>query len=114
MTPPLHARLFRLGLVALPALLAGAALADPEAYVGNFKDNTVSVVDTATAAVSSSRSRSPKAHTACCSARAAGRGRTYYVSGDGSLALSVVSTTTDRVAVIDTDSGRELGNVPVP
>ena len=141
MTPPLHARLFRLGLVALLALLADAALADPKAYVGNFKDNTVSVVDTATAAVVATIAVAEGPHGMLLSPD----GRTLYVSGDGSSALSVISTTTDRVArtltvgrtphglaqtqdgkrllvavygedrvaVIDTDSGRELGSVPV-
>ena len=39
-------------LAAAPlALPVGAAAVGPKAYVGNFKDNTVSVIDTATAKV---------------------------------------------------------------
>ena len=33
------------------ALITSAAAAGPKAYVGNFKDNTVSVIDTRTGAV---------------------------------------------------------------
>ena len=32
-------------------LFSGMAIAGPKAYVGNFKDNTVSVIDTAAGAV---------------------------------------------------------------
>ena len=48
----LQISLARLLFAAVPlALTTGIAGAAPKAYVGNFKDNTVSVIDTATRTV---------------------------------------------------------------
>lgn len=141
MTRLFRARLFQVGLLAPLALLAGETWAGAKAYVGNFKDNTVSVVDTASLSVVATIPVAEGPHGMLLSPD----GGTLYVSGDGSSTVSVVDTGTDRVtrtltvgraphglaqtpdgqrllvavygedriAVIDTVSGRELGSVPV-
>ena len=141
MSLPFQARLFRLGVSAMLCALAGVAFAGPKAYIGNFKDNTVSVVDTSTAAVIATIAVAEGPHGMLLSPD----GRTLYVGGDGSSALSVIDTATDRVArtltvgrtphglaqtpdgkrllvavygedrvaVIDTATQREVGSVPV-
>jgi YVTN family beta-propeller protein len=141
MSTSFPACLFRFGLAALLAALAGTAVADPKAYVGNFKDNTVSVVDTTRAAVVATIAVADGPHGMLLSPD----GKTLYVSGDGSSQLSVVDTASDRVmrtltvgrtphglaqtpdgrrllvavygedrvAVIDTGDGREVASVPV-
>jgi YVTN family beta-propeller protein len=80
----------------LPALLlaASVAFAAPKAYVGNFKDNTVSVIDTATATVIATVPVAAGPHGMAVSAD----GATVYVSGDGSSSVSVIDTATDKVA----------------
>lgn len=74
-------------------LLAGAALAGPKAYVGNFKDDTVSVIDTARASVVGVIAVAAGPHGMVLSPD----GRTLYVGGDGSSQVSVIDTATDRV-----------------
>ena len=92
-----HSVLFRLakGLVAalLLPLAGAAAAADAKAYVGNFKDNTVSVIDTGRAAVTSVIPVAAGPHGMVLSPD----GRTLYVSGDGSSQVSVIDTASDRV-----------------
>jgi YVTN family beta-propeller protein len=74
------------------ALALGAAAA-PKAYVGNFKDNTVSVIDTATGAVIATVPVSAGPH----GMTATPDGKTIYVSGDASSTVSVIDTATDKV-----------------
>ena len=74
---------------AVPALAAG-----PKAYVGNFKDNSVSVIDTGTGTVVATVPVAAGPH----GMSAAPDGRTVYVSGDGSSEVSIIDTATDRVA----------------
>ena len=124
----------------LPLCLAASA-ADPKAYVGNFKDNTVSVIDTGRAAVVSVIPVAAGPHGMSLSPD----GRSLYVSGDGSAEVSVIDTSTDRVvrtlvvgrsphglnlsrdgrrlfvavygedrvAVFDTNGGQQVASVPV-
>ena len=80
---------FAAAALALPALAAG-----PKAYVGNFKDNSVSVIDIGTATVVATVPVAAGPH----GMSAAPDGRTVYVSGDGSSEVSVIDTATDRVA----------------
>jgi YVTN family beta-propeller protein len=77
-----------LGAFAVDAVAAGA-----KAYVGNFKDNTVSVIDIGTRTVVATVPVSAGPHGMI----AAPDGRTVYVSGDGSSEVSVIDTATDRV-----------------
>jgi YVTN family beta-propeller protein len=80
--------------VALWLLLAAtAAPADPKAYVGNFNDNTVSVIDTGRVAMVGVIPAAAGPHGMSLSPD----GRTLYVGGDGSSQVSVIDTTTDRV-----------------
>ena len=83
-----------LALVASLTLAIPAALAaGPKAYVGNFKDNTVSVIDTGVGAVVATVPVAAGPH----GMSSAPDGRTIYVSGDGSSSVSVIDTATDRV-----------------
>jgi YVTN family beta-propeller protein len=82
-------------------LLAGAALAltsciaiaGPKLYVGNFADNTVSVIDTADGKVVATVPVVTGPHGMSISRD----GRTVYVTGDGSSSLSIIDTASDRV-----------------
>jgi YVTN family beta-propeller protein len=89
-------------LKSIPALVLAAALASaaiaafaagPKAYVGNFKDSTVSVIDTATGAVTGTVPVAAGPHGMSMSPD----GKTVYVSGDESSTVSVIDTATDRV-----------------
>ena len=81
-----------LGTVLLMFTLAANA-AGPKAYVGNFKDNSVSVIDTGTGLVVATVPVSAGPH----GMSATPDGRTVYVSGDGSSEVSVIDATSDRV-----------------
>ena len=84
-------------LVVALSLAAGASLAaaaPPKAYVGNFKDSTVSVIDTGSGAVVATIPVATGPHGMAVS----GDGRFVYVTGDGSSSLSVIDTAADRVA----------------
>ena len=74
--------------------VATAIAAGPKAYIGNFKDNTVSVIDTGTATVVATVPVAAGPHGMI----ATPDGRTVYVSGDGSSEVSVIDATSDRVA----------------
>jgi YVTN family beta-propeller protein len=93
-------RNFRLALVravfgALAFALACSALAaGPKVYVGNFKDSTVSVIDTGTGSVVATVPVAAGPH----GMGIAPDGRTVYVSGEGSSDVSVIDTATDRVS----------------
>ena len=89
-----RSRLIRLLLGALSfAVAAGAIAAGPKAYVGNFKDNTVSVIDIGAAKVVGTVPVATGPHGMAVTPD----GRTVYVSGDGSSEVSVIDTATDRV-----------------
>ena len=86
---------FAAGLACLALSATSAVFADgPKAYVGNFKDNTVSVIDTAAGRVIA---------TVPVAAGPDGivvtrDGKSTYVSGSSTTALSVIDTATDRIA----------------
>src|ERR1044072_8927756 len=67
--------------------------AGPKVYIGNFKDNTVSVIDTDTGAVVATVPVSAGPHGMAMTQD----GRTVYVSGDGSSLVDVIDTATDKV-----------------
>lgn len=84
-------------LVLLSALAASAApalAAGPKAYVGNFKDSTVSVIDTGTERVVATV---PVAAGPDGIMVAPG-GRSVFVSGSGASTVSEIDASTDRVA----------------
>ena len=84
------------------AVLAGSAAAGPKAYVGNFKDNTVSVIDTVSRQVSATIPVSAGPH----GMGIAPDGSRVYVSGDASTSVSVIDTRDDRIAgVIEVGQG---------
>jgi YVTN family beta-propeller protein len=64
-----------------------------KAYVGNFKDNTVSVIDTDAGKVVATVPVAKGPHGMAITQD----GRTVYVSGDGSSSLDVIDTATDKV-----------------
>src|SRR5262249_9094373 len=78
----------------LTALMATSAFAGgPKAYIGNFKDNTVSVVDTDNGTVIATVPVSAGPHGMAMTQD----GRTVFVSGDGSSSVDVIDTATDKV-----------------
>jgi len=80
--------------VILTTLAATTAFAGgPKAYVGNFKDNTVSVIDTDAGAVVATMPVAAGPHGMAITQD----GRTVYVSGDGSSSVDVIDTATDKV-----------------
>ena len=87
-------RLVKLVVALSLAACASVAAAAPKAYVGNFKDSTVSVVDTGSGAVVTTIPVATGPHGMAVS----GDGRFVYVTGDGSSSLSVIDTAVDRVA----------------
>jgi YVTN family beta-propeller protein len=79
----------------LSASVATAAFAaGPKAYVGNFKDNTVSVIDTDAGKVVATVPVAAGPHGMAVSPD----GRNVYVSGDLASTVSVIDTASDRVA----------------
>jgi YVTN family beta-propeller protein len=82
---------------------AAAFAAGPKAYVGNFKDSTVSVIDTGTGAVTAILPVAAGPHGMTMTPD----GKTVYVSGDESSTVSVIDTATDRVT-----SAIEVGKTP--
>jgi len=78
---------------ALLGFAAHALAAGPQAYVGNFKDNTVSVIDTATRAVVATVPVVAGPHGMAVTPD----GRRVYVSGDNASGVSVIDTASDRV-----------------
>ena len=76
------------GLAATPILAAG-----PKAYVGNFKDNTVSVIDAGAGKVVATVPVAAGPHGMAMTQD----GRTLYISGDGSSSIDVIDTATDKV-----------------
>ena len=82
-----------LSVLALVAQTTAQA-ADAKAYVSNFKDNSVSVIDTGRAAVVATIPVAAGPHGMALSPD----GRTLYVSGDGSAQVSVIDTASDSVS----------------
>ena len=85
-----------LGLAVAGSMLAMAttsAHAGSKAYVGNFTDNTVSVIDTSTGSAIATIPVAAGPHGMAISQD----GSTVYVTGDGSSSLNVIDTATDRV-----------------
>ena len=78
---------------ALLAVAAHALAAGPQAYVGNFKDNTVSVIDTGSAKVIATLPVAAGPH----GMTQTPDGKTVYVSGDASSEVSVIDTASNRV-----------------
>src|SRR4030095_9039634 len=64
-----------------------------KAYVSNFKDNTVSVIDTDAGKVVATVPVAAGPHGMAITQD----GRTVYISGDGSSSLDVIDTATDKV-----------------
>jgi YVTN family beta-propeller protein len=79
-----------LGTLAADSVFA----AGPKVYVGNFKDNTVSVIDTDASAVVATVPVAAGPHGMVISPDSS----TVYVSGDGASTVSVFDTASDRVA----------------
>jgi YVTN family beta-propeller protein len=75
-------------------IAASAAAAGPKAYVGNFSDNTVSVIDTGTGSVVATVPVSTGPHGMVITPD----GRITYVSGDGASTVTAIDTATDKVA----------------
>jgi YVTN family beta-propeller protein len=80
------------GVLALTWPASFAMAAGPKAYVGNFKDNTVSVIDTATRAVVGTVGVVAGPHGMAVTPD----GRWVYVSGDNASGVSVIDTASDR------------------
>jgi YVTN family beta-propeller protein len=83
----------RLLITAALALNSALALAAAKAYIGNFADNTVSVIDTAANRVIATIPVVQGPHGMAISHDS----RTVYVAGDRSSSLSIIDTATDRV-----------------
>jgi YVTN family beta-propeller protein len=85
------------GLFALAAstqrVQAASAAPATKAYVGNFKDNTVSVIDTDAGKVVATVPVAAGPHGMAITQD----GRTVYVSGDATSSLDVIDTATDKV-----------------
>jgi YVTN family beta-propeller protein len=83
-----------LALAACSQTMQPAARTQPaKAYVGNFKDNTVSVIDTDAGKVVATVPVAAGPHGMAITQD----GRTVYVSGDRSSSLNVIDTVTDKV-----------------
>jgi len=123
-------------LIGRPALAAG-----PKAYVGNFKDNTISVIDVNLKRVTATIPVPPGPHGIAITPD----NRWVYVASDGASSVSVIDTATDKlietievgrnphgviasadgkyvlvgvydtdtVAIIDTSTRKRVGSVPV-
>lgn len=70
-----------------------AVAAGPKAYVGNFKDNTVSAIDTATGSVVATIPVVAGPHGMVVTPD----GKRLFVSGDSSSGVSLIDTASDRV-----------------
>ena len=96
-TPPTHEtllrRLARAGAISLVFVATSTLAAGPKAYVGNFKDNTVSVIDTAQGTVVATVPVVAGPH----GMGVTPDGRRVFVSGDNASGVSVIDTATDRV-----------------
>jgi YVTN family beta-propeller protein len=87
-------QLSRAGAILTTLVATTAFAAGPKAYVGNFKDNSVSVIDTDAGKVVATVPVGTGPHGMAVSPD----GRNVYVSGDLASTVSVIDTTSDRVA----------------
>lgn len=87
-------RLARLLALAAGAFALAVASAAPKAYVGNFKDSTVSVIDTGAGTVVKTVPVAAGPHGMAVSPD----GRFVWVAGEGSTHVSVIDTASDTVA----------------
>jgi YVTN family beta-propeller protein len=85
---------FLLSGIMLLGIATGAMAAGPKAYVGNFSDSTVSVIDTATGSVVATVPVATGPHGMAITPD----GRIAYVSGDGASTVTAIDTATDKVA----------------
>jgi YVTN family beta-propeller protein len=74
-------------------LLKPAVAAGPKAYVGNFKDNTISVIDLELKRVTATIPIPPGPHGMVITPD----NRWLYVASDGASTVSVVDTATDKL-----------------
>jgi YVTN family beta-propeller protein len=93
-------RYFRKGCLVTILLLAGLFLgahgvsaAGPKAYVGNFKDNTISVIDVELKQVTATIPVPPGPHGIVITPD----NRWVYVASDGASTVSVIDTATDKL-----------------
>jgi len=84
---------FALALFVAALFPVAGAVAGPKAYIGNFADNTVSAIDTATGKVVATIPVAAGPHGMAISSD----GRIVYISGDGSSSVSVIDTASDAV-----------------
>ena len=91
MSPTVLHRLAAMACLAGAVTLASAA---PKAYVGNFKDDTVSVIDLDAVAVVATLPVAAGPHGMAVTPD----GRKVYVAGDGASTLTVIDAAGDRVA----------------
>jgi len=89
----LFRRLARAGGIALVLVSTSTLAAGPKAYVGNFKDNTVSVIDMGTDRVVATVPVVAGPHGMSVTPD----GRRVFVSGENASGVSVIDTATDRV-----------------
>lgn len=80
-------------LVATFLLVKAAIAAGPKAYVGNFKDNTVSVIDLELKRVTATIPVPPGPHGIAITPD----NRWVYVASDGASTVSVIDTATDKL-----------------
>lgn len=80
-------------LAALALIVNPVSAAGPKAYVGNFKDNTISVIDLEQKQVTATILIPPGPHGMAITPD----NRWVYVASDGASTVSVIDTTTDKV-----------------
>ncbi len=80
-------------LAAVSVFLKPAFAAGPKAYVGNFKDNTISVIDLGSKRVTATISVPPGPHGMVITPD----NRWVYVASDGTSTVSVIDTATDQL-----------------
>jgi len=85
--------IFAAGAILVAIAATSALAAGPKAYIGNFKDNSVSVIDTDSGTVVATVPVSAGPHGMAITRD----GRTVYVSGDGSSSVDVIDTASDKV-----------------
>ena len=98
LTTPTHEtllrRLARVGAtIALLFVATSTLAAGPKAYVGNFKDNTVTVIDTTTGTVVATIPVAAGPH----GMGVTPDGRRVFVTGENTSGMSVIDTANDRV-----------------
>src|SRR5688572_31690622 len=80
-------------LAAVLVFLKPAVAAGPKAYVGNFKDNTINVIDLESKRVTATVPIPPGPHGMVITPD----NRWVYVASDGTSTVSVIDTATDKI-----------------